>query len=59
MHEDEPSLLKELKDSGYYVWMNDRNDLIAGQIPGLVESQVDEIFYSGQSAPGPVENLRG
>lgn len=59
LHENEPSLLKELKDSGYYVWMNDRNDLIAGQIPGLVESQVDEIFYSGQSAPGPVENLRG
>ena len=59
LHEDEPSLLKELKDSGYYVWMNDRNDLIAGQIPGLVESQADEIFYSGQSAPGPVENLRG
>ncbi len=59
LHEDEPSLLKELKDSGYYVWMNDRNDLIAGQIPKLVESQADEIFYSGQPAPGPVENLRG
>lgn len=31
----ETSLLKELRDGGYYVWMNDRNDLTAGQIPGL------------------------
>ncbi len=38
--------------------MNDRNDLMAGQIPGLFESAADEICYaSGQSdAPGP-ENI--
>ncbi len=61
LHENEDSLLRELKDSGYYVWMNDRNDLVAGQIPGLLETHADEIFYGGQapSAPGPVENLRG
>ena len=34
----ETSMLKELKEAGYYVWMNDRNDLTAGQIPGWTES---------------------
>ncbi len=58
----ETTLLKELKDSGYYVWMNDRNDLTAGQIPGWTESHADEIYYSGQvkKAPGPVDpTIRG
>ncbi len=58
----EDSLLKELKDAGYYVWMNDRNDLTAGQIKGWSESHADEIYYGGQKphGPGPVdENLRG
>lgn len=61
LHEQEDSIFKELKNNGYYVWMNDRNDLIAGQIPGLAESHADEIFYGGQvcPAPGPVKNLRG
>ena len=31
MHEWEPVLLKELKDSGYQVWMNQRNDLLPAQ----------------------------
>ena len=58
----ETSLLKELRDGGYYVWMNDRNDLTAGQIPGWTESHADEIYYGGQCAraPGPVDpGLRG
>lgn len=57
----EPSLFGELKDAGYDVWMNDRNDLCAGQYPGWVESQASEIFYpgNGKPAPGPVESLRG
>ena len=46
----ETTLLKELKDAGYYVWMNDRNDLTAGQIPGWTESHASEIYYSGQKA---------
>lgn len=49
----ETSLLKELKDAGYYVWMNDRNDLTAGQIPGWTESHADEIYYGGQKKQGP------
>ena len=50
LHEDESSLFSELKNAGYYVWLNDRNDLVAGQIPGLYESHADEI-YSGKSDP--------
>ena len=49
----ETTLLKELKDAGYYVWMNDRNDLTAGQVPGWTESHADEIYYGGQEKQGP------
>lgn len=45
LRENETSLFKELKNAGYHVWMNARNDLVAGQIPGLVQSHADEIFY--------------
>ena len=31
MHEDEPVLLKTLKDNGYFVWWGGKNDLIPGQ----------------------------
>ena len=58
----ESSIFSELKDAGYDVWMNARNDLIAGQIKGLCERHASEIFYGGEvpSAPGPVrENPRG
>ncbi len=59
---EETSLLKELRDAGYYVWANARNDLVAGEIPGLIESHVTELYYGGNAAPapGPVkENVRG
>lgn len=50
----EQTLFTELRDNGYYVWMNSRNDLVAGQYPGLVESHADEIFYGAPKlAPGP------
>lgn len=52
LHPGEDSLLKELKESGYYVWMNDRNDLTAGQIKGWSESHADEIYYGGQKSYG-------
>ena len=32
MHEDEPVLLKTLKDEGYFVWWGGKNDLIPGQV---------------------------
>ena len=40
----ESSIFSELKDAGYDVWMNARNDLIAGQIKGLCERHASEIF---------------
>lgn len=57
----EDSLLKELKENGYYVWMNDRNDLTAGQLEEWTKSHADEIYYSGQvkGAPGPLKEMRG
>ena len=36
----ETSIFEELKNAGYYVWMNARNDLIAGQVPGLERRSV-------------------
>ena len=45
LREDEPSLFSELKDAGYYVWMNARNDLVAGQFPGLADRHASEIYY--------------
>lgn len=47
----ESNLLQELHKNGYYVWMNARNDLVTGNIPGLVESQADEVFYYDKGAP--------
>ncbi len=49
----EATLFSELKNAGYYVWMNDRNDLLAGQIPGWAESHASEICYSGREKEGP------
>ncbi len=51
----ETSIFEELKNAGYYVWMNARNDLVAGQVPGLVERHASEIYYGGgdsTDAPG-------
>lgn len=51
LHEQDTNLFRELKDAGYYVWMNSRNDLVAGQIPGLAESHADEIYYYDKTKP--------
>lgn len=62
LHNHETSLLKELKEAGYYVWSNARNDLIAEQVPGQIESHVSELYYGGNSmpAPGPADpGIRG
>ena len=44
LHPGESNLFSELRENGYYVWMNDRNDLFAGQIEGWAESNADEIY---------------
>lgn len=55
LHPGEENLFSELRDAGYYVWMNARNDLFAGQVRGWAEANADEIFYGGDvpKAPGP------
>ena len=47
LHEQDSTLFSELKSAGYYVWMNDRNDLLAGQEEELAARHADEIFYAG------------
>ena len=55
LHPGERSLFAELKEAGYYVWMNARNDLYAGQFDGWAEEHADEIFYgSNTRKPGPL-----
>ena len=62
LHDHESSIFSELKAAGYYVWMNDRNDFLPGQIENVFDKHADEVFYGGESkpAPGPYnENPRG
>lgn len=53
LHDGDSTLLSELKNAGYYVWMNDRNDLLAGQVPGILNAHADEVFYASLSKPAP------
>ena len=62
LKEGEESLLMELKEAGYQVWSNSRNDLVSGSVDGLAEKHVTDMFYGGNvpSAPGPVNTeIRG
>lgn len=62
LHEGDANLFGELKAAGYYIWMNDRNDLFAGQEAGLLEANAHEVFYPAGSIPGPrlsQPNIRG
>ncbi len=43
MHDGRDTLFAELRNAGYKVWMNTRNDFIAGNEPGLMATQFDEI----------------
>lgn len=60
LRDGESTVFKELKEAGYHVWMNARNDLIAGQVDGLIESHVSEVYYGGNGGevPGPVNKTR-
>lgn len=55
----ETSLFEELKNAGYYVWMNARNDLVAGEYDGLVERHASEIYYGGNGGTSTPEVGRG
>lgn len=52
MKRDEPVLLQQLKDSGYYVWMQNRNDLIPAE-----ENRFDEL--ADCILKNPVPPVRG
>ena len=43
MHVGTDTLFYELRQAGYKVWMNTRNDFIAANVPGLMATQFDEI----------------
>lgn len=60
MRAGEPVLLKELKDSGYHVWMNQRNDLLPAQNPDYWKPYCDT-YYRLPTVPEepPKENWRG
>lgn len=49
MRDGEATIFSELKDAGYYVWMNARNDLVAAQYPGALERHATEIYYGGET----------
>ena len=56
LREGKSSLFMQLKKAGYHVWLNGRNDLIAGQITGLEEQHANEIYYYDKSqAPRQVD----
>lgn len=60
MHEHEPVLLKYLKDAGYRVWMNQRNDLLPAQKAGFYKDYCTTYFtLSKKPEPLPDENWRG
>lgn len=53
LHQGDSTLFSELKENGYYVWMNDRNDLLAGQEEGLFARHADEVFCACVTPPLP------
>lgn len=60
MRYHEPVLLKYLKDSGYQVWMNQRNDLLPAQDAEFYKDYCTTYFRIDQAPdPLPDENWRG
>lgn len=60
MHKNEPVLLKYLKDSGYNVWMNQRNDLLPAQEPGYYKDYCTTYFKLNERPDDlPEDNWRG
>jgi len=44
LHEDEPILFKYLRDHGYYVWLNLRNDFLPAQFKNYYSEIADEVM---------------
>lgn len=45
----EPMLLKYLKQGGYHVWMNQRNDMLPAQRPGYYKEYCDTYFQTPET----------
>ncbi|SHE51811.1 sulfatase-like hydrolase/transferase [Alkalibacter saccharofermentans] len=60
LHDDEPNLLRNLKNSGYHVWLNQRNDLFPAQYPEKYAKYCDTYFRLPESPDSlPRDNWRG
>lgn len=49
IHDGRDTMFAELRRNGYQVWMNRRNDFIAGNVPGEFGKQFDELSLPGNS----------
>ncbi len=56
LDEGQSSVFKELKNAGYYVWMNGRNDFLAAQRPGIFAEHADKVYFGGGAEPNPPAN---
>ena len=52
----ESTILSELKESGYHVWMNGRNDFLPAQEEGVFEKHADVTYFGGGEHPNPPVN---
>lgn len=60
MHDHEPVLLKYLKDAGYRVWMNQRNDLLPAQYKAYYKAYCTDYFVPAcQPEKLPEDGWRG
>jgi len=60
LHDHEPVLLRYLKESGYRVWMNQRNDLLPAQYPKYHEKYCTDFFRLPEKPESlPDEDWRG
>ncbi|MCP4750822.1 MAG: sulfatase-like hydrolase/transferase [Proteobacteria bacterium] len=55
MRDGEPVLLKNLKDQGYFVWTNTRNDLLPAQIENIYDEYCDIAFRPTKPFAPPPE----
>lgn len=59
MQPNEPVLLKQLKDNGYNVWINQRNDLLPAQNPDYYKDYCTTYFKVDDWEALPDEDWRG
>jgi arylsulfatase A-like enzyme len=52
LHDDQSSLLMELKNAGYYVWMNGRNDFLPAQKDGIFDKHANETYFGNRMRRG-------